>query len=66
MAVRKRRKNDDGEKHVCRDCRHVVYVMEQWTLSHSGAPTFGKCPYYSKRWSVLLSQACCEHFEKKT
>lgn len=45
----------------CRDCKNVTPVTKFNTLSLKGEPTLGRCPH--AKYSVLLSQAACEHFK---
>ena len=51
---------------VCGDCANVSVVTSFHTLSVTGKPTLGRCPYYTEgKYCVLLSQSGCEHFKTK-
>ena len=62
--MRKKKEIRDDEPR-CRDCAHVVPVTDFHTLSVKGLPTLGRCPYYSDRYCVLLSQVRCSHYKEK-
>lgn len=55
-----------AERNVCRDCANVTIETKFRTLSVTGEPTLGRCPYYKEsKFCVLLSQKICEHFKKR-
>lgn len=65
-AVQKKAVLKDMPGGVCGDCAHVSVVTSFHTLSVTGNPTLGRCPYYTGgKYCVLLSQRACEYFKTK-
>lgn len=60
MSIRK--KTQERNKYICRDCAHVRIVTRFFTLSLEGKPLLGECPY--EEYCVLLSQKSCNHFKQ--
>lgn len=60
------KKQTEEVRHKCGECAHCTYVKDHWTLSVDGKrPTLGRCPFWKKSRSVLLSQKACGNFKMR-
>lgn len=63
--TQKKKQSSDGQ-YKCGDCANVEVVTKHHTMSITGKPTLGRCPFYTNgEFCVLLSQPSCENFKNK-